>query len=496
MRIILLLALELTLLAVALKLLLVDAFWPALRKNRFAWMLTCIVCFVLAFIMGLGILKTNVISENLFKSQWIIDPLAYGSKFLIALGGGLVALYMLSYWGRWKLSALSLSLYLMVLLGLMGIVSAQHAISLYLSIELMSLPLYVLIVRERTVNHHISAWSLESGMKYLVLGAVASAILLFGFSLMYGITHHLDLQEWSRWMIEHPNLLHSNTTDVLFLLVGLIGVLTGICFKLGLFPFHFWLPDVYQGSVYGLGLVFSALPKIAGFVMAYRLITVFNEWAVVWQWLLLLIGMLSVLYGNIVAILQNNVKRLLAYSAIANMGFVILGMIPIGLKNKSLDFSASFSYLIIYGFSIILVFGVLGYLSKINNQEIQRLEELKGLSKTHPYCSGFLLLSFLSLIGIPPLFGFYAKYAILNTLLQQQFVLIAVLIVLASVVAAYYYLRIIWFMYFEENVNPFSKQQSISNSEKLFMLHAFAIVYFSINPDILFNFSQYCFRNF
>ncbi len=331
-------------------------------------------------------------------------------------------------------------LMLFSVLGMLVMVSANHWMPLYIGIEIMSLPIYALIALQREKFS-----SVEAGMKYFILGSIASAILLFGISFIYGTTGQLGFE----------TLMQNNTATAypLLLLVGLIFTFVGLSFKFGLAPFQMGLPDVYEGSSDPVTLFVGTLPKIAvlavilqvmKIVWAYTGISVQEFWIV--------IGFISLVMGNLIALVQYNLKRLLAYATIAQMGYVIFA---VSMGNSIGDFAAFF-YLIAYVLATVLVFGAIVILNQ-SGLQVTTVSDLAGLASRSKLLAFSLLIGFLSMLGIPPLFGFFGKLSVLMALIDNRMVELAIVVVFMTLVSAVYYLRLINQMYFQ----PSEKLQAV-----------------------------------
>jgi NADH-quinone oxidoreductase subunit N len=293
----------------------------------------------------------------------------------------------------------------------------------------------------------------EAAMKYFVLGALASGLLLYGLSMIYGATGSLNLQEVSGRLY-----LLASDTDRQLHAFGLVFVVAGIAFKLGVVPFHMWIPDVYHGAPTPVTLVISSGPKVAAFAMAVRLlVNGLPALAPDWQQMLALLAILSIALGNITAIAQSNLKRMLAYSAIAHMGFMLLGLLSGWVQGNWLNridaYSASLFYMIVYTAMTVGAFGMLLFLSRAGF-ECENLEDVRGLNRRHPWYALLMMLIMFSLAGIPPTAGFYAKLAVFQAAVAAGHVWLAVAAVLLSLVGAFYYLRVVKLMYFDEPVAP------------------------------------------
>ena len=324
---------------------------------------------------------------------------------------------------------------LLALLGQFVLISGANLLTLYLGLELMALPTYALVAM-----HHGSEKSVEAGIKYFILGALASGFLLYGMSMLYGVTGSLDLIEIFKTVAD-PRVNH------LVMAFGLVFIVAGLAFKLGVVPFHMWVPDVYQGAPTAVTLMIAAAPKLAAFALLFRLLV--NTLLPLlgdWQPMLVLLAVLSLVVGNVTAIAQTNIKRMLAYSAIAQMGFVLLGMLSVFDDHA---FSAAMFYSITYVLTTLGTFGLLMALSR-KGYDCETLDGLKGLNKKHPWFAFIGLVMMFSLAGIPPTVGFAAKLGVLEALVDAEHTFLAVIAVMASLVGAFYYLRVVKVMYFDE----------------------------------------------
>ncbi len=317
--------------------------------------------------------------------------------------------------------------------GMMVMASAHHFLTLYLGLELLALSLYTLVAFQRD-----SAAATEAAMKYFVLGALASGLLLYGMSMLYGATGSLDLSEVRAQVLVKG-------TDDLILVFGLVFVVAGIAFKLGAVPFHMWVPDVYHGAPTATTLYLGTAPKLAGFALIMRLLVGgLGDMVAAWQEMLVLLAVLSMGLGNVIAIAQTNLKRMLAYSTIAHMGYLLLGI----LSGSANGYASALFYVLVYAFMGLGGFGMILLLSR-RGFEAERLEDFKGLNQRHPWYALLMLLLMFSMAGVPPTVGFYAKFFVIQSLVQAGMVWLAVLAVLFAVIGAYYYLRVVKLMYFD-----------------------------------------------
>jgi NADH-quinone oxidoreductase subunit N len=331
------------------------------------------------------------------------------------------------------------------LLGQMVMISGNNMLIIYLGLELMSLALYALVALRR--NH---VQSTEAAMKYFILGALSSGFLLYGISMLYGATGSLDL-------IEIARSAASGTVNRTILVFGVVFLVAGLAFKLGAVPFHMWVPDVYQGAPTPVTLLLGAAPKLATFAICIRLLVEgLLPVAVDWQQMLLILAVLSMAVGNIAAIAQTNLKRMLAYSTIAQMGFMLLGLLA-GVVNGNVfsaanAYSSAMFYTITYVLTTLGSFGIILLLAR-NGFEAENLEDFKGLNQRSPWFAFVMLLLMLSLAGVPPTMGFYAKLSVLQAVIGTGQIWLAVVAVLLSLIGAFYYLRIIKLMYFDDAID-------------------------------------------
>lgn len=424
---------EIFMVAMVIFMLLVDAFIGEHKKsvNTMLTVLTLIVGYVLqivVFIPG----QVNLA----FNGMFVLDGLAEGIKLLVYILSIVVVIYIHQYINDKKLMKGEFyAIFLFSILGMDVMISANNLLILYIGLELLSLSLIALVALNRD-----SIKSTEAAMKYFILSALASGILLYGISFIFGATSQLQLDKVFR------AIYVSGSQNAGMLVFGLVFIVAGLVFKLGLVPFHMWVPDVYEGASLPVTTIIGTLSKIVGVIFLIRflvggLVLLSQEWGV----MLAVVGFMSIFLGNIVAISQTNIKRLLAYSAIANMGFVAFGMMTISVNG----ISAVLFYTIAYVITALAGFGVLLLLSA-GGFECENIEDLSGLSKSHPIYAGIMLLVMFSLAGIPPLVGFYAKFTILKALVEVGYVKSAVFAVIMSLIGAFYYLRVVKVMYFAE----------------------------------------------
>jgi NADH-quinone oxidoreductase subunit N len=377
------------------------------------------------------------VTESLttFDGSFVADPAGGVLKMISYLVVALAFLYSRSYLednGLFKGEFFVLGLF--GLLGIMIMISAHSMLTMYLGLELLSLAQYTLVAFNRD-----SATSAESAMKYFVLGAIASGALLYGISLLYGVTGTLVFSELA------AELGRPDTLSVPAVL-GLVFIVVGVAFKFGAVPFHMWLPDVYQGSPTPVTLYIGSAPKIAAFALTWRvLIEALGPAQASWQGMLVVLCVLSLVLGNVVAIAQTNLKRMLAYSTISHVGFILMGFIA----GTDRGVQAAMFYTLTYVLMAAAAFGMIILLSR-KGFDAERLEDFKGLNQRSPWFAFMMLLIMFSMAGVPPLVGFYAKVVVLEALIGTGFVWLAGVGVLLAVVGAFYYIRLVWYMYFTD----------------------------------------------
>jgi NADH-quinone oxidoreductase subunit N len=341
----------------------------------------------------------------------------------------------------------------------------------------MSLSLYAMVAL-----HRDSGVAVEAAMKYFVLGALASGMMLYGMSMIYGATGTLTITDVA------ASVRGLASRDHNFLVFGLVFVVAGTAFKIGVVPFHMWIPDVYHGAPTPVTLVIGSGPKLAAFAMAIRLlVNGLPDLAPDWQQMLALMALLSMAIGNITAIAQSNLKRMLAYSAIANMGFMLLGllsgMVGGNWLNRETAYSAALFYIIVYTVMSVGAFGMLLLLSRAGF-DCENLDDMRGLNRRSPWYAFLMLLLMLSLAGLPPTAGFYAKLAVFNAAVSAGYLWLAVAAVLLSLIGAYYYLRIVKLMYFDDPKDAAPVRPRLS-SGVLMSANGLALLVFGIVPQPL-----------
>ncbi len=443
---------EIFLLAAGCAILVIDLFLTEDRR----W-----VTYVLSLAALLGCAVLTVIVTGMtggrlaytFNGMFVSDIMASVLKMFTYVSVVLCLVYSRTYIadrGLYRGEYFVLALF--ATLGMMVMISANHFLTLYLGLELMSLCLYSLVALNRD-----SAASTEAAMKYFVLGALASGLLLYGMSMIYGATGTLEITEVAKGA---ARILQSDHPSGAVLAFGLVFVVSGLAFKVGVVPFHMWIPDVYHGAPTAVTLFISTGPKLAAFAMAIRLLV--NglqplagdtpQFQSGWQDMLIILSVLSMAIGNLAAIAQSNIKRMLAYSTISHMGFMLLGLLSGIVSGNALSaaeaWSSAMFYAVVYVLMSLGAFGMVVFLSRAGF-EAERLEDFKGLNSRSPWFAFIMLLLMFSLAGVPPTVGFYAKLSVLQAVLGAGHVWLAVVAVMFALVGTFYYIRVVKLMYFD-----------------------------------------------
>lgn len=387
-----------------------------------------------AGLIALSSMPGRVVALN---GMFVDDPLADALKIAVCLVAGVVVVYSRGYaTARGLFKGEFFCLVLFAALGMMVMISANHLLMLYLGLELLSLSLYALVALQRD-----SRDATEAAMKYFVLGALASGLLLYGMSMIYGATGQLEIPKVAATIAEG----RANSTILMF---GLVFLVAGVGFKLGAVPFHMWVPDVYQGAPTAVTMFIGTAPKLAAFAFVIRLLVeTLGAPALVAEWrqMLTLLAVASLAVGNVAAIAQTNLKRMLAYSTISHMGFLLLGVIAA----RPDGYGAAMFYAMVYAMTGLGAFGMILLLAR-DGFEADRLEDFKGLNRRSPWYAFLMLLLMFSMAGVPPTVGFYAKLAVIEAVVQAGQVWLAIVAVLMSLIGAFYYLRMVKLMYFDE----------------------------------------------
>ncbi len=469
---------EIFLLIAASAILLIDMFLKEGKRNlTYALTLLAIFgCGVITFAdMNLGA------TVYTFNGMYVADPMSNLLKLVTYVATAMTLVYSRQYAGDRAMMSGNLGgefyvLALFSMLGQMIMISGNSMLSLYLGLELMSLSLYALVALRR--DHAVST---EAAMKYFILGALASGFLLYGMSMIYGATGSLDLT-----VIKQVSSAAGANQNIL--VFGLVFVVAGLAFKLGVVPFHMWVPDVVQGAPTAVTLLLGGAPKLATFAMVMRLLVEgLPGMAFDWQQMLLVLAVLSLAVGNITAIAQTNIKRMLAYSTIAQMGFVTLGMMTGVVNGDSSDAAASYSaamyYTITYVLTTVGSFGLIMMLARAGH-EAETIADFKGLGKRSPWFAIVMTILMFSLAGVPPMVGFMAKWAVLQAVVNAGMVWLSIVAVMFSLVGAFYYLRIVKTIWFDDAVDT-AAIHAPTDMRVVMSLNGVAVVLLGIVPGWL-----------
>ncbi|QMT58888.1 NADH-quinone oxidoreductase subunit NuoN [Legionella sp. PC997] len=457
---------EMIVLATACIALLADLFLRH-RYKSISFFISCIGLVLAAVVSFLYIGMYKVITLN---GLFISDDIANLMKFFMYITVLLSFIYSKEYIDERQMpSGDYYILGLFSTLGMMLLVSAHSLLTIFLGLELLSLPLYAMTAIRRTDSD-----ASEAAMKYFVMGSIASAMLLYGISLIYGATGKLDL-------LEVANVIAANWQQQSTLLAfAIVFILCGVAFKLAAVPFHMWAPDVYQGAPTSVTLFISAAPKVAALGMAFRLLTIgLVDVSSQWQHILLVMTLLSTGLGNLFAVVQTSIKRLLAYSAISHIGYALFGI----LAATASGYSAALYYILVYSITSAAGFGLIVLMSN-RGMEIDSIEDLKGLNKRNPWLAFMMLIVMFSLAGVPPTVGFFTKLLVLKALVDAQMMWVAVLGLFFTVIGAYYYLRIVKIMYFDAPAHVDPVVMNKGNTLVL-SLNCLSLLYLGIFPGAL-----------
>ena len=435
------------------------------RSTRLVAGLT-VGAFAVAFIAVAGpMAKPATAMGGLF----IVDPFASFMKTLVLLGSALTLILSLGFIRRENMERFEFPvLVLFATLGMLMMISANDLIALYMGLELQSLALYVVAAFQRD-----SLRSTEAGLKYFVLGALASGMLLYGCSLVYGFTGTTRFEVLASHFTDHGVSVG--------VVVGLVFIAAGLAFKISAVPFHMWTPDVYEGAPTPVTAFFSVAPKIAAMALLIRvMMQPFGELADQWQQVIVFISVASMLLGAFAALVQDNIKRLMAYSSIGHVGFALLGL---AAGNRD-GVRGILLYMAIYLAMNVGTFGCILAMRR-QNRMIESIPDLAGLSRTNPRLALAMAIFMFSMAGIPPLAGFFAKFYVFLAVIEAEMYVLAVIGVLSSVVAAYYYLRIVKVMYFDEAADPFDSPVGGEISLIVAATSLFVLLYFAYPAPLL-----------
>ena len=457
---------EIFLLTMACIILLADLFFT--DKNRvFSYLLSLAT---LAITAALTVTLHSPETVYTFDGSFVKDTMGDVLKVFVYLVTAVVFIYSREYLlTRNIFKGEYFVLGLFAVLGMMVLISAHNMLTIYLGLELLSLSMYAMVA-----FHRDNADATEAAMKYFVLGALASGMLLYGMSLLYGVTGTLDIGGVQTAV----GVLDESKKLVLGL--GLVLVIVGMAFKLGAVPFHMWVPDVYHGAPTAVTLFIGTAPKIAAFAMVMRLLVEgLGSMHAEWQDILIIMAVLSMAVGNIIAIAQANLKRMLAYSTISHVGFLLLGI----LAGTQAGYSSSMFYAIVYALMGMGGFGMIILLSR-SGFEADNLSDFKGLNDRSPWFAFIMMILMFSMAGVPPTLGFYAKFAVLQSVVGAGLTWLAVLGVVFSIIGAFYYLRIIKLMYFDkaEDTQPI---ETSTDMKVVLSANGLGILFLGLAPSSL-----------
>ncbi len=422
---------EIFLLSMACIILLVDVYIAA--RYRIVTYLLVQLSLIIAFLLTLPQFNADMLIT--FSGHYIVDKLAVLTKLFVYLFSFFAFAYAQAYLKSRHIPRSEYYLLgIFAVLGMSVMASAYSLLTVYLGLELLSLSLYAMVALYKDSNT-----ATEAAMKYFVLGGLASGILLYGISILYGVTGNIQMNTIAQVL--------QNRHDIVPLL-ALIFVLAGLIFKFGAVPFHMWVPDVYQGASTPTTLFIASAPKVAAFAITVRiLVQAMPSLSTNWEQLLIVMAVLSMFLGNVLAIAQTNLKRMLAYSSIAHIGYTLLGILA--GPNSTDGYSAAMFYIFTYVLVAAGAFAVITLMSK-DGIEFDKLEDYRGLNARNPWLAFMMLLLMFSMAGVPPTVGFFAKLGLLEALIQAHLVWLAVLALIFALIGAYYYLRVVMLMYFEE----------------------------------------------
>jgi len=429
---------EVFLASMACLILVIDVYLPQDKRN-FTYVLSQLALIITFGLLLLNQTDTRVLAFNdLFVQDAMADVL---KQFILIICFGLFVYSREYLFDRNIFKGEFYVLALFSIVGMMLMVSANNMLMLYLGLELLSLCLYALVAFNRDDGN-----ASEAAMKYFVLGAIASGMLLYGMSILYGLSGSLMLSEISASVIQASNAGGPQNIGMIFALVFIV---VALAFKLGAVPFHMWMPDVYQGSPTAVTALIGTAPKLAGFAMIMRLMVEgLGGLQADWQQMIIVLAVLSLAVGNIIAIAQTNLKRMLAYSTISHVGFILLGI----LAGTSEGYSSAMFYTITYAMMSLGGFGIIMLMAR-QGFEADNISDLTGLNQRSPWFAFIMMILMLSMAGVPPTVGFWAKLAVLTAVIDVDLVWMAIIAVFFSIIGIFYYLRIIKVMYFDEAVD-------------------------------------------
>lgn len=424
---------EIFLLCMICVILLIDVFLA--ERYRIVTYLLTQLTLVATFAVTLPQFGEYPIAITTFSDNYVVDKLAVISKLFMYIFTIFAFAYTRDYCKSRKMAMSEYYLLgLLAVLGMSVMASAQSFLTIYLGLELLSLALYAMVAMHKESSH-----AAEAAMKYFVLGALASGMLLYGISILYGVTGSIQISVIAQVLQAQNNIVP---------VMALVFILAGLLFKFGAVPFHMWVPDVYQGAATPTTLFIASAPKIAAFVITVRtLVQAMPSLQTNWEQILIVVSILSMFFGNLLAIAQTNLKRMLAYSSISHIGYTLLGILAGPASTNG--YSAAMFYIATYVLVAAGAFAIIGIMSR-DGVEFDKLNDYRGLNARNPWLAFMMLLLLFSMAGVPPTVGFFAKLGLLEALVQAKLVWLAVLTLIFALIGAYYYLRVVMLMYFEE----------------------------------------------
>ncbi|WP_019584283.1 NADH-quinone oxidoreductase subunit NuoN [Thioalkalivibrio sp. ALE16] len=465
---------EMFVLGMACLILVIDAFLPDSRRD----VTYGLVQATLVAAAGLTLWLMGPETVLTFSDTFVKDPMADILKVAVYVTSFLVFLYSRPYLmerGIHKGEFYVLGLF--AVLGMMIMISGHNLLTLYLGLELLSLASYALVAFWRDNSR-----ATEAAMKYFVLGALASGLLLYGMSMIYGMTGSLDIAVIAAQLVAADESLN------IPLVFGLVFLVVAIAFKLGAVPFHMWVPDVYDGAPTAVTLFIATAPKIAAFAFLMRLLVEgMGPMHADWQGMLIILAVLSLAVGNVIAIAQTSIKRMLAYSTIAHIGFLFMGI----LAGTDSGYAAAMFYVIVYAITAAGGFGMIVFLSR-KGYEADQIDDFKGLAKRNPWFAFIMLLLLFSMAGVPPTVGFYAKLAVIQAAVGAELVWLAIVAVIFSIIGAFYYLRVVKMMFFDDPQE--GAEEPVQPSGALataLSINGLAVLLLGIFPGLLLSLTHY-----
>jgi NADH-quinone oxidoreductase subunit N len=456
---------ELTMLVMAMFILILDLFLKP--KNRILIYFFAQLALIAAAYFSFAGFRQSV--GYAFSGLFVDDTLSHILKLFTLIGASIMLVYTRHYMKlRGMFRGEYYALILFAILGMMIMISGHSMLTIYMGLELLSLCLYALVAFDRD-----NARATEAAMKYFVLGALASGMLLYGMSMIYGMTGSLDIAVIT-------NTLQGSNLKNPVLILGLVFIVAGLAFKFGAVPFQMWVPDVYEGSPTAITMLIGTIPKFAAFAIAIRLLAQgLAPMVGDWQDMLLILAVMSIAIGNFSAIAQTNLKRMLAYSTISHMGFLMFGLLSGNLNGyaSSMFYISAYVLMTLAGFGMILLLSHKGF-------EAENLDDLKGLNQRSPWAAFLMLITMFSMAGVPPTIGFYAKFTVLQAALQAGYIWAVVFAVLMAAVGAFYYLRVVKLMYFDAPVND-APILATFDTQMVLSINAVALLMLGLLPQTL-----------